>query len=410
MPTLEEQVRFMIHTEAIEKAKSHFAKLLEEQLLRVDRMKAGEDWVDYSKLAPLIIGVVGGDGIGPYITEQAVRVLKYVLADEIAAGKIELRDIPGLDIESRVKVMKALPEGVLAALKECHVILKGPLTTPKKGDKWPNLESANVSMRRELDLFANVRPVKVPEKGIDWIFYRENTEGEYVLGSLGYNVTEDLAVDFKVITSPGAERIVRLAFEYARKNGIKRVSAVTKANVIKTTDGKFLEAAKRVAKEYPEIAFDDWFVDIMAAKLVDEKRRKEFRVIVLPNLYGDILTDEAAEFQGGVGTAGSANIGKRYAMFEAIHGSAPRMVDEGRAIYADPASMMRASVMLLRHIGYVSQAARMENALDICGQFEKKVALTGRSDGATGAQFADYVLETLKDPNLESRAKSYAKL
>lgn len=400
----------MIHTEAIEKAKSHFAKLLEEQLLRVDRMKAGEDWVDYSKLAPLIIGVVGGDGIGPYITEQAVRVLKYVLADEIAAGKIELREIPGLDIESRVKVMKALPEGVLAALKECHVILKGPLTTPKKGDKWPNLESANVSMRRELDLFANVRPVKVPEKGIDWIFYRENTEGEYVLGSLGFNVTEDLAVDFKVITTPGADRIVRLAFEYARKNGIKRVSAVTKANVIKTTDGKFLEAAKRVSREYPEIAFDDWFVDIMAAKLVDEKRRKEFRVIVLPNLYGDILTDEAAEFQGGVGTAGSANIGKRYAMFEAIHGSAPRMVDEGRAIYADPASMMRASVMLLRHIGYVSQAARMENALDICGQFEKKVVLTGRSDGATGAQFADYVLETLKDTNLESRAKSYAKL
>lgn len=400
----------MIHTEAIEKAKSHFARLLEEQLLRVERMKAGEDWVDYSKLAPLIIGVVGGDGIGPYITEQAVRVLKYVLADEIAAGKIELRDISGLDIESRVKVMKALPEGVLADLKECHVILKGPLTTPKKGDKWPNLESANVSMRRELDLFANVRPVKVPEMGIDWIFYRENTEGEYVLGSKGLLVTEDLAVDFKVITSPGAERIVRLAFEYARKNGIKRVSAVTKANVIKTTDGKFLEAAKRVSKEYPEIAFDDWFVDIMAAKLVDEKRRKEFRVIVLPNLYGDILTDEAAEFQGGVGTAGSANIGKRYAMFEAIHGSAPRMVDEGRAIYADPASMMRASVMLLRHIGYVSQAARMENALDICGQFEKKVVLTGRSDGATGAQFADYVLETLKDPNLVSRAKSYAKL
>jgi isocitrate dehydrogenase (NAD+) len=391
-------VRFMIHSEAIEKAKDHFAKLLEQQLLRVDQIKAGDTWVDYSKLHPLIIGVVGGDGIGPYITEQAVRVLRYVLADEIAEGKVELRDIPGLDIESRVKAMLALPEDVLAALKECHVILKGPLTTPKKGDKWPNLESANVSMRRELDLFANVRPVKVPEKGIDWIFYRENTEGEYVLGSKGYNVTDDLAVDFKVITTPGAERIVRLAFEYAKKNGIKKVSAVTKANVIKATDGKFLETAKRVAREYPDIAFDDWFVDIMAAKLVDEKRRKEFRVIVLPNLYGDILTDEAAEFQGGVGTAGSANIGKRYAMFEAIHGSAPRMVEEGRAIYADPASMMRASVMLLRHIGFVSHAARMEKALDICGQLERKVVLTGRSDGATGAQFADYVLETLQNP------------
>jgi isocitrate dehydrogenase (NAD+) len=250
-------------------------------------------------------------------------------------------------------------------------------------------------MRRELDLFANVRPVKVPEKGIDWIFYRENTEGEYVLGSQGYNVTDDLAVDFKVITTPGSERIVRLAFEYARKNGIKKVSAVTKANVIKATDGKFLETARRVAKEYPEIAFDDWFVDIMAAKLVDEKRRKDFKVIVLPNLYGDILTDEAAEFQGGVGTAGSANIGKRYAMFEAIHGSAPRMVEEGRAIYADPASMMRACVMLLRHIGFLNQAAKLENALDVCGQLERKVVLTGRADGATGTQFADYVMRTL---------------
>jgi len=397
----------MFQNEAIEKAKDHFAKLLEAQLKRVDQMKAGEDWADYSKLKPIIIGIVAGDGIGPYITKEAVRVLEHILAAEIASGKIQLKNIPGLTIEERAAAMKALPEETLAALKECHVILKGPLTTPKKGDKWPNLESANVSMRRELDLFANVRPVKVPEKGIDWIFYRENTEGEYVLGSKGFNVTEDLAVDFKVITTQGAERIVRLAFEYAKKNGIKRVSAVTKANVIKTTDGKFLETAKRVAKEYPDIQFDDWFVDIMAAKLVDEKRRKDFKVIVLPNLYGDILTDEAAEFQGGVGTAGSANIGKRYAMFEAIHGSAPRMVDEGRACFADPASMMRACVMLLRHIGFVEQAAKMEMALDICGQFEKKVVLTGRADGATGAQYADYVMETVRDPNLESRWKSY---
>jgi len=374
----------MNHTEAIERAKEHFGGLLEAQLQRVDQMKSGDDWADYSSLQPIVIGVIGGDGIGPYITEQAVRVLKYVLAEQMADGKVELRDIPGLDIESRVKAMKALPDDVLKALKQCHVILKGPLTTPKKGDKWPNLESANVSMRRELDLFANVRPVKVPEKGIDWIFFRENTEGEYVLGSLGLAVTDDLSVDFKVITTPGAERIVRLAFEYAKNNGINRVSAVTKANVIKATDGKFLETARRVASEYPEIEFDDWFVDIMAAKLVDEKRRRDFKVIVLPNLYGDILTDEAAEFQGGVGTAGSANIGKRYAMFEAIHGSAPRMVEEGRTAYADPASMMRACVMMLRHIGFVDQAARLEMALDICGQLERKVVVTGRSDGATG--------------------------
>lgn len=397
----------MNQTEAIERAKEHFAKLLDSQLKRVELMKAGEDWADYSELKPIIVGVVGGDGIGPYITKEAVRVLEYLLQKEITEGKVQLRDIPGLTIEERAKANKALPEEALAALKECHVILKGPLTTPKKGDPWPNLESANVSMRRELDLFANVRPVKVPKQGIDWIFYRENTEGEYVLGSKGFNVTDDLAVDFKVITTQGAERIVRLAFEYAKKNGIKRVSAVTKANVIKTTDGKFLETAKKVAKDYPDIQFDDWFVDIMAAKLVDEKRRKDFKVIVLPNLYGDILTDEAAEFQGGVGTAGSANIGKRYAMFEAIHGSAPRMVQEGRAAYADPSSIMRAAVMLLRHIGLVDQAKEFEMALDICGQFEKKVALTGRADGASGAEFADYVMETLKDRNLESRWKGF---
>lgn len=397
----------MNQAEAIEKAKDHFSKLLEQQLKRVDQMKAGEDWADYSRIKPIVIGVVGGDGIGPYITKEAVRVLEYVLHKEIAEGKVQLRDIKGLTIEERAKTMKALPEDVLAALKGCHVILKGPLTTPKKGDPWPNLESANVSMRRELDLFANVRPVKVPEQGIDWIFYRENTEGEYVLGSKGFNVTEDLAVDFKVITTQGAERIVRLAFEYAKKNGIKRVSAVTKANVIKTTDGKFLETARRVAKDYPKIQFDDWFVDIMAAKLVDEKRRKDFKVIVLPNLYGDILTDEAAEFQGGVGTAGSANIGKRYAMFEAIHGSAPRMVQEGRAPYADPSSIMRAAVMLLRHIGFVDQAQKFEMALDVCGQFEKLVALTGRSDGATGAKFADYVMGTIRSPDLEKKWRSY---
>jgi len=165
--------------------------------------------------------------------------------------------------------------------------------------------------------------------------------------------------------------------------------------------------ARKVAKDYPEIELDEWFIDIMAAKLVDPKRRTQFRIVVLPNLYGDIITDEAAEFQGGVGTAGSANIGKRYAMFEAIHGSAPRMVEEGRAQYADPSSMMRAAAMLLGHIGFVDKARRLEMALDICGQYERKVVLTGRSDGATGAAFADYVVEALQDPELEARWRSY---
>ena len=160
----------------------------------------------------------------------------------------------------------------------------------------------------------------------DWTFFRENTEDMYALGSQGVDVGEDISIDFRLITEPGSERIARLAFEYAKKQGKQRVTIVTKANVVKTTDGRFLRVCQRIGAEYSEIAVDDWYIDIMTAKLVDEKRRRDFQVLILPNLYGDILTDEAAEFQGGVGTAGSANIGKQYAMFEAIHGSAPRMV------------------------------------------------------------------------------------
>lgn len=396
-----------MNKEAIETAKKHFENLIVEQLERVERMKQAEDWIDYSKLKPIIIGVIGGDGIGPYIAGEAQRVLETLLADEINSGKVEFRVIEGLTIENRAKVNKPIPDDVLEEIKKCHVTLKGPTTTPRKGDPWPNIESANVAMRRYLDLFANVRPVKVPEEGIDWMFFRENTEGAYVLGSQGIEVTEDVAFDFKVITTQGAERIIRLAFEYAKKNGINRVTIVTKANVIKTTDGKFLKIGQKIAEEYPEIECDDWYIDIMTAKLVDPKRRRDFKVLVLPNLYGDILTDEAAEFQGGVGTAGSANIGKRYAMFEAIHGSAPRMVREGRAKYADPSSMIRAGAMMLNHIGFPEKGKRLEMALDICGQYEKKLIMTGRPTGATGSEFADYILETIRDPELEERWKGY---
>lgn len=394
---------------AIERAKEHFGQLLEKQMERIAKIKAAPDWIDYSKLKPIIIGVVGGDGIGPYIAREAQRVLEFMLQDEIRSGKVEFRVIEGLTIENRAACMKPIPDDVLAEIKKCHIILKGPTTTPRKGDPWPNIESANVAMRKELDLFANVRPVRVPQQGIDWIFFRENTEDVYALGPYGIEVDEDIAIDFRLISTPGADRICRLAFEHARKTGKTRVTCVTKANVVKTTDGRFLENFYRIAKEYPEIQADDWYIDIMTAKLIDEKRRREFQVFVLPNLYGDILTDEAAEFQGGVGTAGSANIGKQYAMFEAIHGSAPRMVQEGRAIYADPSSMIRASAMLLNHIGYADKGQKLEMALDICGQYEKKLVVTGRPTGATGAQFADYLLETIQDPELEARWQSYIK-
>jgi isocitrate dehydrogenase (NAD+) len=397
----------MVDEQAIKKAEERFGALLRKQLERVEALKGEGDWVDYSKLDKLIIGVCGGDGIGPYICASAQKVMEFLLADKIKAGKVEIRQIDGLTIERRAEVMKAIPDDTLAELKACHVILKGPTTTPKKGDPWPNIESANVAMRKELDLFANVRPVSVPELGINWTFFRENTEGSYVMGSEGMNVTDDLAMDFCVATTQGTERIIRLGFDYAAKNNLNYVSLVTKANIIKTTDGKFLSIAEKVAKEYPQVRWDDWFIDIATAKLIDPARRSDFRVFVLPNLYGDIITDEAAQIQGGVGTAGSANLGKRYAMFEAIHGSAPRMVTEGRAQYADPCSMIKAVALMMNYIGEGEKGRRLEMALDVCCQFERKLVMTGRSTGATGDEFAQYVMDTMQRPDLESAWNGY---
>lgn len=384
-------------TEAqLKNAVEKFEALVREQNERSDRIKAQGDFTDFEKLDKIIIGVCGGDGIGPIITKESARVLEYMLKDEVEAGKVEFKVIDGLTIENRVAANKAIPDDVMEELKSCHVILKGPTTTPQAGDPWPNIESANVAMRKALDLFANVRPVKIPEDGIDWTFFRENTEGAYAVGSKGVNVTDDLAMDFVVTTTEGTQRIAKLAYDYARKNKKDRVSIITKANIIKTTDGKFLNLCKEVAKDYPEITTDEWYIDITTAKLIDKKRRKDFKVFVLPNLYGDIITDEAAEFMGGVGTAGSANIGKKYAMFEAIHGSAPRMIKEGRGQYADPCSMLRASVMLLSHIGKQDKADLLEKALDKCLYEEKKYAITGRSDGCTCSEFGDYVMATVK--------------
>lgn len=380
-----------------------FEAIIAQQLQRIEKLKEDATFLSYESLPKIIIGVIGGDGIGPAITAQAQRVLETLLSSELERGRVEFRTIEGCTIENRAAVNKAIPDDVLAEIKKCHVLLKGPTTTPRKGDPWANVESANVAMRKELDLFANVRPVKIPELGIDWTFFRENTECLYAMGSQGVNVTEDLAVDFRIITTQGTERIARLAYEYARANGKKRVTIVTKANVVKATDGKFLEVCKAVGTEYPEIKTDDWYIDIMTAKLIDEKRRTQFQVMILPNLYGDILTDEAAELQGGVGTAGSANLGTRYAMFEAIHGSAPRMVEEGRDIYADPSSVIRAGAMLLTHIGYKDLGDQLNEALAICTNTEKRIAMTGRSDGATGEAFADYILEKVGEIRHDDR-------
>ena len=397
----------MISQSAIDNAKDHFATIIIEQVARVEAVKNAGAPLDYGAVSPVVIGIIGGDGIGPAITEVGRQVLEELLSDELAANKVEFRNIEGLTIENRAAHMQSIPDDVLEDIKSCHVTLKGPTTTPEKGDEWPNLESANVGMRKALDLFANVRPVRVPSEGIDWTFFRENTEDLYALGSQGIDVTDDISIDFRIISTPGSERIIRAAFDHAQRTGKDRVTVVTKANIVKAGDGRFLQVAERVSEDYPGISWDGWYIDIMTAKLLDKARRSDFQVLVMPNLYGDILTDEAAEIQGGVGTAGSANIGTRYAMFEAIHGSAPRMVAEGRAKYADPSSVLKAAGLLLSHLGYGDLGKRVDMALEVCGQYERRLQITGRNTGVTAEEFGQYILETVRDPDLEQRWSGY---
>ena len=379
---------------AISQAQEKFGELIQSEFERIERMKQGTEVKDFSKLDKIVVGILPGDGIGPIIMEQAVRVIKALIPDEIASGKVELRHIEGMTIENRAAKLQSLPDDVFEEIKKCDVIIKGPMVTPRAGEPWPNLVSANSLLRRGLELFAAVRPIRIPDKGIDWTFFRENIEGEYIWGNKGIQVDEDLAVDFKVQTKQGSERIARAAFEFARKNGKKNVTIVTKANIVKLADGNFIKAVRKVGEEYPEIEIQERLVDAMCAKMLDPEFNKGIEVVVLPNLYGDIVTDIAAEHQGGLGTA-SSNIGNKYAMFEAIHGTAPYLMSHGRGEYADPSSLIRAAGMMLAHIGYADKKVLLEKALDVCTT-EKKVVLTTFTEDASAKEYTDYIIETIE--------------
>lgn len=380
---------------AISQAQEKFGELIQSEFERIECMKQDTEVKDFSKLDKIVVGILPGDGIGPIIMEQAVRVIKALIPDEIASGKVELRHIEGMTIENRAAKLQSLPDDVFEEIKKCDVIIKGPMVTPRAGEPWPNLVSANSLLRRGLELFAAVRPIRIPDKGIDWTFFRENIEGEYIWGNKGIQVDEDLAVDFKVQTKQGSERIARAAFEFARKNGKKNVTIVTKANIVKLADGNFIKAVRKVGEEYPEIEIQERLVDAMCAKMLDPEFNKGIEVVVLPNLYGDIVTDIAAEHQGGLGTASSSNIGNKYAMFEAIHGTAPYLMSHGRGEYADPSSLIRAAGMMLAHIGYADKKVLLEKALDVCTT-EKKVVLTTFTEDASAKEYTDYIIETIE--------------
>jgi len=383
--------------ESVKAAQEKFAALINEDYQRIDRMKQEEKPLDFAKLDKIIVGIMPGDGIGPLLMPLALDVMHELVGEEIASGRIEIRPIEGMTIENRVAKMNSLPEECLEEIKKCHVLLKGPMTTPRAGEGLPNLVSANSLLRRSLDLFAAVRPINIKSHNIEWTFFRENIEGEYIWGNKGIQVDEDLAVDFKVQTKQGSERIARAAFEFARKNGKHNVTIVTKANIVKLADGNFIEAVRRVGKEYPEIEIQERLVDAMCAKMLDPDFNQGIEVIVLPNLYGDIVTDVAAEHQGGLGTASSSNIGNRYALFEAIHGTAPFLFSIGKEHYANPGSLIRAMGQMLIHIGYADRNKVLEEALDICTTGDTAMEVGIKEGMHTAEEFTEYLIQTIRE-------------
>ena len=385
-----------ISKENIKTAQEKFGALVENESARIERMKASQEVTDFSNKEKIVVGILPGDGVGPILMKQALRVLNELADEEIQSGKIEIREIEGMTIENRVAKLESLPKEIIPEIKACDVLVKGPMVTPRAGDGLPNLVSANSLLRRELELFAAVRPIKIPDKNIDWTFFRENIEGEYIWGDKGIQVDEDLAVDFKVQTKQGSERIARAAFEFARKNGKKNVTIVTKANIVKLVDGNFIKAVRKVGEEYPEIEIQERLVDAMCAKMLDPEFNRGMEVVVLPNLYGDIVTDVAAEHSGGLGSACSSNIGNKYALFEAIHGTAPYLMSHGRGDYANPCSLIRAIGQMLIHIGYADRNELLDKALEICTVTEKKLVVTTETKDASAAEFTDYLIETIR--------------
>lgn len=302
--------------------------------------------------APTPITVARGDGIGPEIMEATLRVL------EAAGARLKIEEIEiGEAVYKRGNSAGIEPES-LESLRRTGVFLKAPITTPQGG----GFKSLNVTVRKTLGLYANVRPcpsyapfVATKHPNMDVVIIRENEEDLYA--GIEHRQSDEVYQCLKLITRPGCERIARYAFEYARAYGRKKVTAFTKDNIMKMTDGLFHAVAEEVAGEYPDIEFEHWIVDIGAAKLADKPN--QFDVVLLPNLYGDILSDVAAEIAGSVGLAGSANIGMQSAMFEAIHGSAPRRAGQD---VANPSGLMLGAVQMLVHIGQGDVATSVHNA------------------------------------------------
>ncbi len=298
------------------------------------------------------VTLIPGDGTGPELIEATRRVLE-------AVGISFDWDVQEAGAKAMARHGTPLPDSVLDSIRTNKVALKGPITTPVGS----GFRSVNVAIRKALDLYANLRParwmpgIRAPYEGVDLVIVRENTEGLYA--GIEHDVIPDQAAEsIRIITRRGSERIVRFAFEYARANGRRLVTAVHKANILKATDGLFLRVARQVAQEYPDIAFNDRIVDNLCMQLV--QRPHEYDVLVCPNLFGDIVSDLASGLVGGLGVAPGANIGAELAVFEPVHGSAPKYAGQDKV---NPTATILSGALMLRHLGEGEAADRIESAV-----------------------------------------------
>ena len=328
------------------------------------------------------VTLIPGDGIGPEISDAVVKII------EKAGAQIEW-DVQNAGADVAEIEGDPLPARVIASIKKNKAALKAPVTTPiGKG-----FRSVNVRLRKELDLYANLRPcknidgIKTPFCGVNLVVVRENTEDLYA--GIERQVDEDTAESIKIITRQASERIARFAFEYAAKNGRKTVHAVTKANICKLSDGLFLDCARKVAKEFPEIEFKEILVDNLCMQLVQNPSK--FDVLVLPNLYGDIVSDLTAGLIGGLGVAQGANIGADCAVFEPVHGSAPDIKGQNKA---NPTALLICAINLLKYIGEDVPAQKIEKAL--YKVLAEGAVLTGDLGGnASTTEFRDEIIKKL---------------
>ncbi|MGA7416280.1 MAG: isocitrate/isopropylmalate family dehydrogenase [Bryobacteraceae bacterium] len=334
---------------------------------------------------PYYCTLIPGDGIGPEVAEATVHAVDATGVD-ICWRRAELNE--AIILESG----RTLPHYLLDSLNETHVGLKGPVTTPIA----EGFQSVNVALRKTLDLFANVRPVatlpgiktRFQDVKIDMVIFRENTEDLY--SGLEHEIVKDVVTSLKVITRTASIRIAEYAFQYARKNGRKQVAAIHKANIMKLADGLFLRCCRETAKNYPEIEYKELIVDNASMQLV--MRPETFDVLLLPNLYGDIVSDLAAGLVGGLGIVPGANMGETHAVFEAVHGSAPDIAGQGKA---NPTALMLSAVMMLIHLGEPDAAHRMKTAIEAV--YAEGQHLTGDVGGkASTGEFTDAVLKQLR--------------